>query len=116
MNVTGGTTVTVYRSTKDRFGDKSTDTPIGTITGCIFQPSTGLSNLRYESGSGFEETATITTMLWAPRNAAVKLQGKDRITFEGRTFRVVGEKAWDSPHPVTGTAFSHYAVEIEGVQ
>lgn len=47
MNVTGGATVTVYRATKDRFGDKNADTPIGTITGCIFQPSTGLSSLRY---------------------------------------------------------------------
>ncbi|MCK8644401.1 hypothetical protein [Mycobacterium colombiense] len=116
MNVTGGATVTVYRTTKDRFGDTTDDTPIGTISGCIFQPSTGLSTLRYEASQDFQETASIQTMLWAPRNADIKLQDKDRITLNGRKFRVVGDRAWDDNHPVTRTAFSHYAVEIQGVQ
>lgn len=116
MNVTGGATVTVYRSTKDRFGDTTDDTPIGTITGCIFQPSTGLGSLRYQPTDGFQETAAITTVLWAPRNAAIKLQDKDRFSLDGRKYRVIGDRAWDSPHPATGTAFSHYAVEVQGVQ
>lgn len=115
MRVTGGITVTVHRAKRDRHGDKA-DTVIGTICGCVFQPSTGLSTLRYETGSGFEETAAIRTMLWAPRDAKIKLQDRDRVVLNGRKYRVIGDRAWDDDHPVTGTRFSHYAVEIEGVQ
>lgn len=112
MKAGGGLTVTVYRSNKDRFGDATDNTPIATITGCIFQPATGL-NMAYHPNDGLGETTTLTAILWVPTGSDIR--PKDRLKFNGNTYAVLGI-AWNTPHPVTGTAFSHYAVEVEGVQ
>lgn len=113
MNVTGGTIVTVYRTTKDRFGDKSNDTPIGTIDGCVLDHKVGVG--QYTKGGGFAETAVLETLLWAPTTAEIKLQHRDRITMDGRKFQVSGDRLWDTAHPATGTRYSHYAVQVEAV-
>jgi hypothetical protein len=113
MNVTGGITVTVHRATRDRFGDAAADTLVATVSHCVHQPSTGL-NLDAHPTDQFAETSALTSVLWVPRGADIK--DKDRLNWGGKTYRVIGDPAWADNHPVTGTAFSHYAVQIEGVQ
>lgn len=112
MNVTGGVTVEVYRGKPNRFGDKNA-TLVATVPGCIHQPSTGL-NLAYHDGHDFGETSTLTSVLWVPNTADIR--DKDRVSFGGNTFRVVGDPVWAGAHPVTGTTFSHKAIQLESAQ
>jgi hypothetical protein len=112
MRVTGGVTVQVYRGTADRHGDKDA-TLVATVPGCVWQPSTGL-NLDYRPNDNFQETSSLTSILWIPQAADVR--DRDRVKFNGGTFRVVGSPAWAGAHPVTRTKFSHKAVEIESLQ
>ncbi|GFG94282.1 hypothetical protein [Mycobacterium timonense] len=112
MNVTGGTTVKIYRSTKNRFGDKTNDKLIAAVPHCIHQPATGL-NMAYHPNDDMAETTTLTCILWMPTGTDVR--AKDRLKFNGATYAVLGT-AWNTPHPVTGTVYSHFAVEITGVQ
>jgi hypothetical protein len=113
MHITNGVTVEVYRGGKaDRFGDIDA-TLVATITGCVHQPSTGL-NLDYRLGQDFGETSSLTSILWVLNSADVR--PRDRLKFNGGTYQVVGSAAWAGSHPVTGTRFSHKAIQLESVQ
>ena len=112
MRVTGGVTVQVYRGTADRHGDKDAML-VASIDGCVHQPSTGL-NLEYHPGQDFGETSSLTSILWVPNSADVR--PRDRLKFNGGTYQVVGSAAWAGSHPVTGTRFSHKAIQLESVQ
>jgi hypothetical protein len=110
-----GSTAEVYRSKRDGFGDKS-EALVGTIPNVVLQPTTGLTGLQYQPVNGdFVEASNLTTLLWCPRSADVKLENRDRAVVDGHNYRVIGDRAWDAAHPATGTVFSHYAIEVEAV-
>lgn len=109
MRVTGGHTVEVWRSTRDRFGDKASEEMVGTVEHVL------LDWHRPQPSDGFQETATTDPVMFIPRDAAVQIQQRDRIKLDGTTYQVVGERMWDESHPVTGYNFSHYAVQVEAV-
>lgn len=117
MRVSGGDTIEVFRSptTADRFGDKSF-VSIGTIDHVVIQwASASSSALRFHSANAFQETSSISAVLFCPRDAAIKLQARDRITLNDRNFQVVGDPEWDGNNPVTGSAYSHYMMQVEMV-
>lgn len=105
MRVSGGHTAEVWRSTRDRFGDKATDALVGTIEHVLidwrgFTPS-----------DGFQETATLAPVMFVPKTD-IRVQARDRIMLDGKTFAVLGVM-WDEPHPVTGYDFGYYALDVE---
>jgi hypothetical protein len=111
----GGQDVQVFRHVKDRFGDKVTETSVGTIPDCLLQWSTGM-NLNFKASDEFQETSSLTAVLFAPRGADIRLEHRDRIVLDGNRYQVASPRAWDHPHPATGHEFSHYAVQVEMVE
>ncbi|CRZ17981.1 hypothetical protein [Mycolicibacterium neworleansense] len=100
----------MYRAARDRHGDAESETLVGTIDHCILQPTRTTP-----TSSSWAETTELVTIVWAPRDAAIKLDDRDRITVNGNTYRVVGERMHDIEHPATGHSFGYYAVQIEAV-
>jgi hypothetical protein len=120
MRITGGISVQVYRNDtpRDRFGDTSAGEPslVGTIDHCVFQWATSASQgLRFRAGNDFRETAEIAAMVFCPNDDPIKIQGRDRLKIDGHTYQVVGEVAWNLPHPATGYDFGYYMVQVEAV-
>lgn len=114
MKITGGHTISVYRSGKDRFGDKTTEQLVGTIDNVVFQWAHATSvGLRFHPTNNFQETWDVSAAMYIPRDAAVKVQDKDRIVMNGRTYQVVGDRAWDEDNPVTGYNFGYCMVQVE---
>ncbi len=117
MRIIGGHTIDVYRKTTapDRFGDKEFAL-VGKIDNVVFQWASAASvGLRFKPTDKFQETSELSAVVFAPRNAAVKLQARDRIKFNGETYQVVGDRAWDETHPATGYDFSYYMMQVEVV-
>lgn len=114
MRITGGETVQVWRHTKDRFGDKSSETMVGSINHVVFQfGSSSSRNTGFRGSDGFQETFGLETYIYAPRDAAVKLQARDRLKVGNRTYQVVGDRGWDSDNPATGYDFGYYMMQVE---
>jgi hypothetical protein len=106
MRIRGGHTIEVYRSTgRDRYGDGE-EQLIGTIDHVLFQwgSSTSLDEA--------EETSYLSTVVYCPRDAAIRLQARDRFKFDGETYVVVGDRKWDENHPVTGHNFGYYTSQV----
>lgn len=117
MRVPGGATIEVLRSAvgPDRFGDK-TFTSIGTIEHVVVQwASASSSALRFHSSKNMEESASISAVLFCPRDAAIILQARDRVRMDDRLFQVVGDPEWRDDNPITGTRYSHYMMQVEMV-
>lgn len=107
MIINGGHTIEVYRdSGRDRHGDRVLQL-VGEIKHVIFQWST--PDLVGEA----QETDSSSLTVFCPRNASLKLRAKDRFKFQGETYAVVGGRAWDERHPVTGSDYGYYTVEVE---
>lgn len=96
----------VWRATRDRHGDKSTNTLVGE------QGDVLLDHHAASPGDGFEETSSSSTVMFLPRDG-IKVEDRDRITLDGNTYAVIGGRMWDEPHPVTGYRFSHYMVKVD---
>ncbi|MBS1696378.1 MAG: hypothetical protein JST91_29685 [Actinobacteria bacterium] len=105
MRIIGGHTASVYRSTRDRMGDKTSETLLATVDHVVYQP--GVWN---PTTGEFEESASQTSTLFFPRGTDVR--AKDRVVMDGRLYRVVGT-AWDEDHPSTGRSFAYFAVAVE---
>ncbi|BCO56083.1 hypothetical protein MINTM005_13270 [Mycobacterium intracellulare] len=117
ITIRGGHTIEVWRRPRaaDRFGDKE-EVKVGTIDHVVVQwASASSAALRFHPSDKFEETASLSAVLFCPSNAAIRLQARDRIVMGGRKFQVVGERAWDEPHPMTGTDFGYYMMQVETV-
>lgn len=117
INVRGGHTIEVWRRPKaaDRFGDKE-EVKVGTIDHVVFQwGSSGRTQASYHPSTDFQETSQLTAVVYAPRNAAVKLQPKDRIVWNGKRFQVSGDRAFDETHPITGTDMGYYFIQVDAV-
>jgi hypothetical protein len=106
MKIRGGHTIEVYRSTgKDRHGDGDKEL-IGTIDNVVFQ--WGSANPVDRA----EEVDSMSTVIFCPRRAAIRLQARDRFKFNQETYAVVGDRSWDENHPVTGHNFDYYMVHV----
>lgn len=107
MKIRGGHTVEVYRSTgKDRHGD-GIDALIGTIDNVVFQWASANPVDRAQ------ENDMMSTVIYCPRDAAIRLQARDRVKFNGEMYAVVGDPAWDENHPVTGFNFGYYMMQVQ---
>lgn len=114
MRIVGGHTIEVYRTTKDRFGDVTEETFLGTIENVVFQWAHATSvGLRFHPTDNFQETWDVSAAMYIPRDAAVQIEDKDRIKMNGRTYQVVGDRAWAEDHPMTGTNFGYCMVQVE---
>lgn len=109
MRIIGGVDVQVLRPSKDRFGD-TVSTLVGTITGCVLQP--GIPD---PTTGKFQETSENVSTLFAPRSATLRVQARDRLVIDGRTYAVVGDRLFDHRHPATGRDFGYYSVRVETV-
>lgn len=113
MRVRGGHTVEVFRASVDRFGDGEL-VSIGTIDNVVFQWASAASvGLRFHTDKDFQETSSLSAVMFIPRDAAVSPQSRDRIKFNGELYQVVGEHAWDENHPVTDHDFGYYMLQVE---
>lgn len=111
----GGHTVEVFRTERDRFGD-GTPVSAGTIENVFIQwASASTVGLRFQPTNRFQETAQLNCVAFAPRHATVKLQARDRFKFNGETYQVVGDRAWDENHAMTNRDFGYYMVQVEMV-
>lgn len=101
-----GTTIVPQRSTPDELGNQAY-APLAEIAGAVFSLSApsadGNSSLYSQSGE-----------LYVPRGS--DLRNGDRITYQGRTFGIVGEAQWDMDHPLTGEDMGYvvYAIRYGG--
>ena len=113
MIIRGGHTMEVYRTTRDRFGDGE-QILVGTIENVVFQWASAASvGLRFHKNKDLQESSSLSAVVFAPRDAAIKLQGGDRIKFNDSVYQVVGDRAWDEDNPITGHAFTHYMMQVE---
>ncbi len=117
MRIVGGDTIEVFRTPgRDRYGDKVSEASVGTIEHCVFQWASAASvGLRFHKTDNFQETSTLSAVIFCPRDAAVKLQARDRFKFLGNTFQCVGDRAWDELNPATGHDFGYYMMQCEVV-
>lgn len=107
MRIRGGHTIEVYRSaSKDRHGD-AVDSLVGTIENVVVQWVSANPVDR------LQETDSMSTVVFAPRDAAVKLKARDRFKLNGETYQVVGDRSWDETHPVTGYNFGYYMMQVQ---
>jgi hypothetical protein len=112
----GGHTVEVFRITgKDRHGE-GVHTPAGTIEHVFIQwASASTVGLRFQATNQFQETSQLNCVAYAPRHADVRLQARDRFKFNGEMYQVIGDRAWDEDHAITGRDFGYYMVQLEMV-
>lgn len=116
MRISGGQTIDVYRHTKDRYGDKQSEVFVGSIDHCVLQWASSASvGLRFHPSNDFEEAFRLSAVIFCPRDAAVVLESRDRFKYDGRTYQVAGERAWDQEHPVTGYNYGYYMIQVEVV-
>jgi len=109
MRIPGGHTVEVYRvANRDRYGDGS-PTLIGTISNVVFQWASA------DPLSRGQENEMMSTVIFCPRSASVKLQARDRIRFDGETYQVIGDRSWDERNPATGHDFGYYMMQVESI-
>ena len=118
MRIRGGHTIEVYRTTeRDRYGDKLNEALVGTIDNVVIQWASAASvGLRFHPSNKFQETSDLSAVIFAPRDAPLKLEVKDRVKFNGNVFQVVGDRAWDENHPVTDHNYGYYMMQVEMVE
>lgn len=116
MRIIGGETIEVYRSASvDRHGD-AVHAFVGTIDRVVFQWASAASvGLRFHPSNDFQESSKLSAVLFAPRDADLLLEARDRVKFGGETYQVVGDRAWDELHPATGHNYGYYMVQVETV-
>lgn len=107
-----GQTAEVYRSTRDKFGDKA-ETLVGSIDNVVLQWGT-YGGLDFQPSNDFQETASLTTVAFVPKTT-LRVESRDRIKIAGQTYQVIGERAWDYVHPMTGYDFGYYMVQVQAV-
>lgn len=114
MKIRGGQSIDVYRHTKDRFGDKVSETFVGTLDNCVLQWASSASvGLRFHPSNDFEESFRLSAVIFCPRKAPFKLEPRDRFKLNGKTYQVAGERAWDQDHPATGFNYGYYMSQVE---
>jgi hypothetical protein len=107
MKIRGGHTLEVYRAqNRDRYGDSELQM-IGTIEHVLVQWSSATSM------TSAEEVEFMSTVVYCPRDAAIRLQEKDRFKLMGEWWAVIGDRVWDENHPVTGHNFGYYVMQAE---
>lgn len=109
MIIRGGHTISVYRSTgRDRHGDITAAALqlVGTIDHVVFQWASA------SPVEGAAEVTSMSTVVFCPRDAAVKLRERDRIKFNNDNYVVVGGPSWDEVHPMSGTDFGYYMAKV----
>jgi hypothetical protein len=107
MRIRGGHTIEVYRPEgRDRYGD-GTLKLVGTIDNVLVEWSSAASMTRAE------EVEFMNTVVYCPRDAAVRLQAKDRFKLNDEWWAVIGDRVWDQNHPVTGHNFGYYVMQAE---
>lgn len=107
MKIRGGHTIEVFRSTtKDRHGD-AVESPVGTIENVVVQWVSANPLDR------FQENDSMSTVVFAPRDAEVRLQARDRFKLRGETYQVIGDRNWDEVHPSTGHDFGYYMMQVQ---
>lgn len=116
ISLRGGHTIEVYRITgKDRHGE-GVLSPVGTIENVFVQWASAASvGLRFQATTKFQETSALNAVAFAPRHVDVKLQARDRFKLNDEMYQVIGDRAWDEEHPVTGYDFGYYMVQLEMV-
>lgn len=97
-----GVTITPQRPTFDGLGNP-TYAAIGQITNAVFA-------LDAPSADDDSSLYTQSGELFVPRGS--DLRNGDHVTYQGRTFGVVGEAQWDMDHPFTGEDFGYVAYTI----
>ena len=114
MRIRGGHTVEVYRATnQDAYGDRDWEL-IGSIDHVVFQWASAASvGLRFHPDDRFQETTGLSAVMFVPRGSTPAIEPRDRLKFNGETYQVVGDRAWDENHPVTNYNFGHYMVQVE---
>ena len=109
MKIVGGYTIEVYRPTEqDRFGD-SVDSLVGTIGNVVMQWTTP------DPIDRFQENASMSAMVFAPRSADIKLMERDRFKLDGKTYQVIGSRLWDEDSAATGRNYGYYMMQVETV-
>jgi len=107
MRLRGGHTIEVYRaSVRDRYGD-SEHQLVGTIDHVLVQWTSATA---MDSG---EEVEFMSTVVYCPRDSAIRLQEKDRFKLMGEWWAVIGDRVWDENHPVTGHNFGYYIMQAK---
>jgi hypothetical protein len=127
IRISGGSTVEVWRvPDRDRHGD-GTPVKVGEIDHVVLQWGT-TTGLEFEPSNGFEETATLSTVMFVPKTG-IRVRQRDRLKLirglpepipfvaghHVTTYQVVGGRAWDMHHPMTGYDFGYYMVAVEAV-
>lgn len=106
-----GVTITPQRSTTV-FGEDTwvAITPISNAVFVLSTPSASVGNI----GSTKDRLYAQGGSLFVPRGSDLK--DGDRVTFQGKTFGVVGDAQWDMDHPFTGDDFGYveYAIRLGG--
>ena len=106
-------TLTVYRGATDKMGN--VNRPIhGTVQGVVAWGQ-GTGTGRYSDASGFKgEANNFTAQLFVPRGT--DLANRDRIKRgNGDQYRIIGNAAWDQPHPMTGHDFGWTVFQMESM-
>ncbi|UJL27011.1 hypothetical protein HZU38_18895 [Mycolicibacterium vanbaalenii] len=106
MRIRNGHTAEVYRPSRDRHGDTTTETHIGDIENCFLDP------VSQRADDDYSENTSITTVLWYP--AGADIHQRDRIIIDGNTFRVVSVTL-NHPHPVTGYSFGYARADLHAI-
>jgi hypothetical protein len=102
IRLTGGQAAEVRRAPgRDKFGDTEL-VKVGESDRVVIQwASRGLD---FQPANDFGETATLVTVAFMPKTD-LRVEYRDRLKIDGHTYQVVGERAWDFPHPMTGRDF-----------
>lgn len=107
MIVRGGHTIEVYRPTaRNRHGDAINEY-VGTIDHVVFQWGSA------DPVDRAQENDQMTTVIFCPKSASVKLQARDRFKFREETYSVIGDRSWDERHPITGADYGYYMVQVQ---
>lgn len=107
MRIIGGHTIEVYRpGNKDRHGDGDREF-VGTIDHVVVRWTS--PDLMDQA----EETNFMSTTIFCPSDAAIRLEARDRFKLNGEWWAVVGNRSWDETHPMTGTNFGYYAMQAQ---
>jgi len=107
MRLRGGHTIEVYRAgSRDRYGDTELEL-VGTIDHVLVQWTSATAM------DDAQEVEYMSTVVYCPRDAAIRLQEKDRFKLMGEWWAVIGDRVWDENHPVTGHNFGYYIMQAK---
>jgi hypothetical protein len=107
MRIRGGHTIEVYRPDgKNRHGDGENEL-VGSIDHVV---------VRWTSADLMDraqEVEFMSTVIFCPKDAAIRLQAKDRFKLNGEWWAVIGDPVWEENHPMTGYNFGYYAMQAQ---